>query len=72
MTYSFGQTPGIIVISRADYDGWSIGMPLAHVGPFPNYEAYQEWANKTWPPYGSRSGLHTTWQSLTAPEEYTG
>lgn len=67
---SFGEKPGIVEVRRADYDGWPVGMALAYVGPFDNWEAYRDWAKEKNPPYGDFSGYHTSWHELVEPAEY--
>lgn len=67
MDIDWMNKPGIVVISRADYDGWPIGMPFAHVGPFANYAAYREWAEQRRTVFDRN---HYSWQSITTPEDY--
>lgn len=57
--------PGIVIITRADYDGWPQGMPVKYVGPFPDWETYQAWKQQV---YGMGSGWHFAWQTLETPE----
>jgi len=59
------ERPGILVVSRADYDGWPQGSPEKYVGPFKNWDEAQAWRTKE---YGHSSGWHTSWQVLTPPE----
>jgi hypothetical protein len=59
------NTSGIVVITRADYDGWPQGMPVKYVGPFPNWDAYQHWKKQE---YGHGSGWHFAWHVLKPPE----
>lgn len=59
------DAPGIVIVTQADFDGWPQGMPLKYVGPFPNWEAYQEWRQRE---YGMGSGLHFAWHTLETPE----
>lgn len=66
----FGKNPGIVAISRSDYDGWPIGMVLDYVGPFENYDAYTEWRKSK--NLGWTTGLHFSWHDLVSPEDYSG
>lgn len=57
--------PGIVIVCRADFDGWPQGMPVKYVGPFPDWEAYQAWRQRE---YGHGTGWHLSWHVLEAPE----
>ena len=57
--------PGIMIITKADYDGWPQGMPQRYVGPFTNYDEGQQWAKQEYGPF--HSGWHLSWQNLEEP-----
>jgi len=61
------NVPGVVAVSRADYDGWPQGSPIKFVGPFQNWDEYQAWVKKE---YGLGSGWHFAWHVLESPEGF--